>query len=85
MINFASLFNQFRMSGSSIGDLIDSPNISLDRLLDEDSFPNEFKSGNSKVQQFMKYDKYETLVKYITEVGPADDRKRSYKYPLSAC
>jgi hypothetical protein len=51
MINFASLFNQFRMSGSSIGDLIDSPNVTLDRLLDEDSFPNEFKSGNSKVQQ----------------------------------
>ena len=52
MINFASLFNQFRMGGSSIGDLIDSPGgVTLDRLLDEDSFSNEFKSGNSKVQQ----------------------------------
>jgi hypothetical protein len=50
MINFASLFNHFKM-GSSVGDLIDSPGVTLDRLLDEDSFSNEFKSGNSKVQQ----------------------------------
>lgn len=33
----------------------------------------------------MTYDKFKTLVKYVTEVGPADDKKRSYKYPLSAC
>lgn len=39
MINFASLFNQFRM-GSSIGDLIDAPGVTIDRLLDEDSFIN---------------------------------------------
>lgn len=50
MINFASLFNQFRMS-NSVADLIDAPGITLDRLLDEDSFINEFKSGNSKIQQ----------------------------------
>lgn len=31
----------------------------------------------------MKYDKYETLVKYIAEVGPAEDRKRSYKFKIS--
>jgi hypothetical protein len=40
MINFASLFNQFRMNGSSIGDLIDAPGANIDRLLDEDSFIN---------------------------------------------
>jgi hypothetical protein len=34
MINFASLFNQFRMGGSSINDLIDSPDVTIDRLLD---------------------------------------------------
>lgn len=55
MINFASLFNQFRMGGSSIGDLIDSAGVTLDRLLDEDSFSNEFKSGNSKVQQLYTF------------------------------
>jgi hypothetical protein len=31
----------------------------------------------------MKYDKYKTLVKYITEVGPPDDRKRSFKFKKS--
>lgn len=39
MINFASLFSQFRMS-NSVGDLIDAPGVTLDRLLDEDSFLN---------------------------------------------
>ena len=41
----------------------------------------------------MKYDKFVQLIEYITIVGPADDKKRSYKYksfqifryPLSAC
>ena len=31
----------------------------------------------------MKYDKYETLVEYVTQVGPEDDRKRSYKFKYS--
>lgn len=53
MINFASLFNQFRMGGgsSSLNDLIETPGTTLARLLDEDSFFNEFKSGNSKVAE----------------------------------
>lgn len=41
----------------------------------------------------MKYDKFVQLIEYVTIVGPADDKKRSYKYksfqifrhPLSAC
>ena len=50
MINFASLFSQFRGGSSSpINDLIDDPDTDLERLLDEDSFTNEYKSGNSKV------------------------------------
>lgn len=34
MINFASLFNQFRMGNNSLSDLLDSPTTSIDRLLD---------------------------------------------------
>jgi hypothetical protein len=49
MINFASLFNQFRVSSAS--ELIDTPGVTLERLLEEDSFLNEFKSGSTKVQQ----------------------------------
>lgn len=50
MINFASLFNQFRGgSNSPINDLIEQPDTDLDRLLDEDSFLNEYKSANAKV------------------------------------
>ena len=35
MINFASLFSQFRNnSGSAIMELVDDPNTNIDRLLD---------------------------------------------------
>lgn len=27
----------------------------------------------------MKYDKYKTLLEYITKVGPESEQKRSYK------
>ena len=41
MINFASLFSQFRGSSTSpINDLIDQSDTDIDRLLDEDSFAN---------------------------------------------
>jgi hypothetical protein len=50
MLNFASLFNQFRsQSNNGINDLLDQPATKMGRLLDEDSFVNEYKSGNSKV------------------------------------
>jgi|JI10StandDraft_1071094.scaffolds.fasta_scaffold196073_1 hypothetical protein len=40
MINFASLFNQFRINNNSIGDLLNTPNTTIDQLLDEESFVN---------------------------------------------
>ena len=50
MINFASLFSQFRnTSNSAVTDLLEQPNVDLPRLLDEDSFVNEYKSGNAKL------------------------------------
>ena len=56
MINFASLFNQFRGGSSSpINDLIEQPETDLERLLDEDSFVNEYKSGNSKVMSLYPF------------------------------
>lgn len=52
MLNFASLFNQFRsQSSSGITDLLEQPGTRMGRLLDEDSFVNEYKSGNAKVQE----------------------------------
>lgn len=49
-MNFSSLFNQFRGGNSStVNDLLDSDGITLDRLLDEDSFLPEYKSANAKV------------------------------------
>jgi hypothetical protein len=56
-----------------------------------------FKSQNNLIVLFyglsMTYDRYLELVEFVTVVGPADDKKRSFKYkffqifryPLSSC
>ena len=31
----------------------------------------------------MNYDKMEDLVKYVTVVGPVDDKKKGYKFKIS--
>ena len=50
MINFASLFNNFRTNtNSAVSELLDQPNIDLGRLLDEDLFVNEYKTNNGKL------------------------------------
>ena len=52
MINFASLFNQFRGGASMpLYELLENPGTDIDRLLDEEAFLNEYKSGNTKVMQ----------------------------------
>lgn len=50
MINFASLFGGFqRGSNSAVNDILDNPNANLEQLLDIESFSNEYKSGNNKI------------------------------------
>ena len=50
MLNFASLFNQYRQqSNSGLNELLDQSDITMGRLLDEDSFQGEYKSNNPKV------------------------------------
>ena len=50
MINFASLFGTFNRGGSSaINDLLEKKTTTLDQLLDIETFPNEYKSGNAKI------------------------------------
>jgi hypothetical protein len=52
MINFASLFNQYRQQSSSgVNELLEQPNIKMGRLLEEDSFINEYKGNNPRVTQ----------------------------------
>ena len=53
MINFASLFNTFRMGGgnSSINELLENPTTTVGHLLEEESFINELKSGSSKINE----------------------------------
>ena len=49
MINFASIFNQFRSQTGGLSELLDQPSTTMGRLLDEESFINEYKSGGSKI------------------------------------
>lgn len=50
MINFASLFGSFSRGGNSaISELLERPETTLDQLLDIETFPNEYKSGNNKI------------------------------------
>ena len=48
MLSFASLFNQFR-SNNGLSDLLNEPNITMGRLLDEESFLNEYRSAVPRV------------------------------------
>jgi hypothetical protein len=87
-MNFASLFNQFRAgSNNTLNDLLDQQNVPLSRVLDEDILLNEYKSGNNKLLELynfsyksMKYDKIKELIDFITIIGPAEDKKRGYKF-----
>ena len=52
MFNFASLFNQFRsQSNSGLNDLLEQPGVQAGRLLEEESFVSEFKSGNPRIME----------------------------------
>jgi len=53
MLNSASLFNQFRSQvDGSLGELLDQQTIGMGKLLDEDAFLHEYKSGsNPKVTE----------------------------------
>jgi hypothetical protein len=75
------------IANSPINTLLEEPDVTLDKLLDEETFVNDFKIQNPKLMQLyssrwcsMKYDKYKTLLEYVTKVGPVHDQKRSYKY-----
>ena len=52
MLNFASLFNQWRtQNNNGVLDLLSQSNISMGRLLDEESFQGEYKSGSAKIAE----------------------------------
>jgi hypothetical protein len=56
MLNFASLFNQWRtQNNNGVLDLLAQPNIPMGRLLDEDSFQGEYKSGSGKIAELYTF------------------------------
>lgn len=52
MLNFASLFNQWRgQNNNGIADILAQSDVSMSKLLDEDSFQSDYKSGNPKLTE----------------------------------
>ena len=52
MLNFQSLFSQWKsQNNSGTLELLSQPGISMGRLLDEDSFQGEYKTGNAKMME----------------------------------
>jgi hypothetical protein len=51
MMNFNSLFNQFRSQPSVLAELLSQPNTPMSRILDEENFQNDYASANSKISQ----------------------------------
>lgn len=65
MMNFSSMFNQWRtQNNSGVTDLLSQPGVTMGRLLDEESFQGEYKSGNAKLTELYQelYSAWSTLV-----------------------
>ena len=56
MLNFASLFNQWRtQNNNGVMDILSQPNVTMGRLLDEESFQGEYKSGSPKIVELYPF------------------------------
>uniref|UniRef100_A0A7S0WRG6 Uncharacterized protein n=1 Tax=Chlamydomonas leiostraca TaxID=1034604 RepID=A0A7S0WRG6_9CHLO len=72
---------------SPIEQLLDKEEFTLEELLDEDDLIQECKSLNGRLVAFLRErSTVEQLVRYLVEPAlDADDPKRTYKYPFTAC
>lgn len=74
MLNFASLFNQFRsQSSGGVTELLDQPALKMGRLLDEDAFLNDYKSGNSPRIQELYYSLTQHEIREVLGIGGVRD------------
>lgn len=100
MINFASLFNQYRQqSNSGLNELLDQPDLSIGRVLDDDSFIGEYKSSNPKVTQLYSSLYSAWLISASTNLSTlwlsfqglkikkelTSTNLLKFRYPLAAC
>jgi len=72
---------------SSINDILEKDNFTLDELLREPELLQEVKSKNEKLIEFLSSDDViKQLLKYISvEASNDDDDYRKYKYPYMSC
>jgi hypothetical protein len=73
-------------TSSAIDTLLDSGDVTLDKLLDEDDILQETKAQNKKLIDFLSEPmQLQQLLEYITvEAGQDADQKRKFKYPFMA-
>ena len=63
---------------------MNSPDCTVDKLLDDDDFLEEFKNHNEKLIDYFDHEKLAILIDYITVMPEVDEHKRGHKYPFLA-
>jgi len=78
-----SFWNHFGFTSSPIDGLLEKPDTTLERLMDEPDLIQECKSQNRKLIDFcIQKDTLEKIVNYVVDCPPEDaDEKRKIKYP----
>ncbi len=91
MLNFGGFLNStfwstYRTQGSSsIEDLLNSDECTVEKLLEDDDVLSEFKSMNDKLIQYFDHERLSRLVEYMTVMPPEDaPHSRGHKYPFIA-
>lgn len=83
--SFWSMLN-FAHHSSRIEEMLNSPDTTIEQLLDDDNIISEFKSLNPKLLEYCTDERIKQLMQYILIEPPEDaDKARGYKYPFVAC
>mmetsp|Transcript_28262 Transcript_28262/g.25060 ORF Transcript_28262/g.25060 Transcript_28262/m.25060 type:complete len:159 (+) Transcript_28262:172-648(+) len=85
---FSGLFISSSLRTSALDDLLNKPDVKIEKLLDNDDFLFKLKNSNPKLLDYFTKNRHyvKQLVDYIIKMPPEDaDEKRAYKYPFLAC
>ena len=89
MLNFggflsSNFWTNYRcQSSASIEDLLNNKDCTVDKLLDDDDYLQEFKNYNDKLIKYFDHDKLKVLIDYITVMPTKEDgHNRGRKYPF---
>jgi serine/threonine-protein phosphatase 6 regulatory subunit 3 len=68
---------------SSIDDLLDDEELTLDKLLEDNEVLNEVRLGNKRLVEFFSRQRVRTMLSYIIEMPTEEDsHNRAHKFPF---